>query len=128
MSRVRYHDPMPTKKITFDTVRTMALALPGVEDSTTHGTPSLKVRGKFLACIAMNKSAEPNTLGIRVSFEDRDELIGAAPEVYYLTDHYVNYPIVLVRLSRVKPDELRDLLGMGWRFVTSKKSKMGRSR
>ena len=111
---------MPTKKITFDTVRKIGMTLPGVEDSTTYGSPALKVNGKFFACIAINKSAEPNSLAVRVSFDDRKELLEGAPGIYYVTDHYVNYPSVLVRLSRIKPDELRDLLRMGWRFVTSK--------
>jgi len=58
-----------------------------------------------------------------IPFEQRDELIAAQPDVYYLTDHYVNYPCVLVRLSRVHRDALRDLLGMAARFVaeTAKK-------
>jgi len=46
--------------------------------------------------------------------------MAASPDVYYLTDHYVNHPVVLVRLSRIHPDALRDLLGMAWRFVTAK--------
>ena len=41
------------------------------------------------------------------------------PDVYYVTDHYLNYTSVLVRLSRVTPDVLRDLLGMAHKFVTS---------
>jgi hypothetical protein len=47
-------------------------------------------------------------------------LIAANPDTYYLTDHYVNYPVVLVRLSRVHPDALRDLLLMAWRFVSTR--------
>jgi len=45
--------------------------------------------------------------------------LAEAPETYYVTDHYRNYPMVLVRLSRIRVDELRDLLGASWRFVTS---------
>ena len=44
----------------------------------------------------------------------------ADPAVYYLTDHYVGYSGVLVRLSRVNPDALPDLLGMAHKFVTAK--------
>ena len=40
--------------------------------------------------------------------------------MYYFTDHYANYPMVLVRLSRIHPEALRDLLGAAWRFVTAK--------
>jgi len=55
----------------------------------------------------------------------RAELLAAAPDVYYVTDHYLNYSAVLVRLSRVTPDVLRDLLGMAHKFVTA--SDVGRS-
>ena len=109
---------MPKSTIDFDTVRNIGLALPGVEESTAYGSPALKVHGKLLACIAVNRSAEPGSLAVRVDFDDRAELIAADPDVYYVTDHYVGYNAVLVRLSRVTPDVLRDLLGMAHKFVT----------
>ncbi|HEV3332236.1 MAG TPA: MmcQ/YjbR family DNA-binding protein [Bryobacteraceae bacterium] len=105
----------------FDAVRKIGLALPGVEESTTYGVPALKVNGKLLACIAVNRSAEPGSLVVRVDFDDRAELLAADPDVYYVTDHYVGYNAVLVRLSRVNPDVLRDLLGMAHKFVTRAK-------
>jgi hypothetical protein len=107
------------KPITFDTVRDMARALPDVEAATSWGAPAFKVRGKMFACRAINKSAEPDSLVVRMDFHQRDELIAADPATYYLTDHYVDYACVLVRLSRVHPDALRDLLLMGWRFVSA---------
>src|SRR6266446_10179255 len=109
---------MPRSTINFDTVRKIGLALPGVEESTTYGSPALKVHGKLLACIAVNRSAEPGSLMVRVDFDDRAELLAADPDVYYVTDHYVPYNAVLVRLSRVNPDVLRDLIGMAYKFVT----------
>jgi hypothetical protein len=114
---------MPKKKFTFETVRALGLALPGVEEGTTYGSPALKVRGDMFACMAIHRSAEPNSLAIRMDFDQRDELIAADPATYYLTDHYVNYPCVLVRLSRVNDDALRDLLGMGWRFVSTRRKR-----
>src|SRR6266849_7068141 len=111
---------MPRSAINFDTVRKIGLALPGVEEGTTYGSPALKVHGKLLACIAVHRSAEPGSMVIRVGFEDRAELLAADPDVYYVTDHYVGYNAVLVRLSRVHPDVLRDLLGMAYKFVTRK--------
>jgi hypothetical protein len=111
---------VPRKKIDFDTVRTMARDLAGVEESTMYGSPAFKVRGKMLAVIPVHKSAEPGSLGVSIDFERRAELLAEAPDVYYLTDHYVNYPVVLVRLARIDADALRDLLGGAWRFVTSK--------
>jgi hypothetical protein len=109
---------MPRSTINFDTVRNIGLALPGVEESTAYGQPALKVHGKLLACIPVNPSAEPGSLAVRVDFDDRAELLAADPDVYYVTDHYVGYTAVLVRLSRVNPDVLRDLLGMAYKFVT----------
>jgi len=113
-------------KITFETVRNIGLALPGVEESTTYGVSSLKVGGKLLTCPAINKSAEPGSIVVRVTFDQRDELIGEAPDVYYVTDHYVNYPSVLVRLSRIDRDALRGLLRMSWDYVTSQATRKKR--
>jgi hypothetical protein len=75
----------------------------------------------MFACLAVNRSAEPNTLAVCVDFEQRNDLIAEEPETYYLTDHYANYPFVLVRLPRIREDALRDLLLMGWRFVSTTK-------
>ena len=75
-----------------------------------------------------HRSAEPGSLAVRVGFDDRAELLAAAPDVYYVTDHYLNYSAVLVRLSRVTPDVLRDLLGMAHKFVTADTARRSPSR
>lgn len=111
---------MPRNKVDFETVREIALRLPGVENSTIRGAPSLKAQGKLLTCIPLNKSAEPDSLAVRIDFETRAGLLATSPEIYYVTDHYLNYPMVLVRLSRISLDALEELLGMAWRFVTAK--------
>jgi len=111
---------MPSKKTDFNVVREIALALPDVEESTIHGVPSLKVRGRLLTCPAIHRSVEPNTLAVRIDFDQRAELMAAEPSIYYVTDHYMNYPTVLVRLDQIDRNSLRDLLGMAWRFVSSK--------
>ena len=113
---------MPRSTIDCNTVRDIGLALPGVEESTAYGSPALKVHGKLMAGIAVNRSAEPGSLGVCVDFDDRAELLAAAPDIYYVTDHYVPYNVVLVRLSQVTHDVLRDLLGMAYKFVTAKMS------
>ncbi len=110
---------MRKSTIDFDTVRSIGLAFPGVEESTAYGFPALKIHGKLLACVPAHRSAEPGSLVVRVDFDDRAELLAAAPDVYYVTDHYADYSAVLVRLSRVNPDMLRDLLGMAYKFVTA---------
>ena len=110
------------KTVSFDTVLKLGLELPGVEAATSWGAPALEVRGKMFACGAIHRSAEPNTLVVRMDFDKRDELLAADSGTYYLKDHYVDYACVLVRLARIDPETLRDLLLMGWRFV----SKSGR--
>jgi len=109
---------MYKRKIDFATVREIGLELPEVVESTAYGFPALKVRGKLLACLPANRSAEPDSLAVRVDFDDRAELLAAAPDTYYVTDHYVDYNAVLVRLSRVNAGVLRDLLAMAHKFVT----------
>ena len=65
--------------VTFDTVRKIGLTFPGVEASTAYGSPALKVNGKIMAGMAINKSAEPGSLMIRVNNDDRDELMTGWP-------------------------------------------------
>jgi len=101
----------------FDAVRKIGLQLPHVTEATVYGKPALKVRGKMFACMASHKSAEPDTLVVRTDFEQRDALLAEDPNLYYLTDHYVGYPSVLVRLPRVPAGVLKDLLGMAYRYV-----------
>ena len=114
---------MPRNAINFDTVRKVGLALPGVEESTAYGSPALKIRGKLLACLPTHRSAEPGSLVVRVGFDDRAELLAAAPDVYYVTEHYLNDTSVLVRLSRITPNVLRDLLGIAHKFVTGRRGR-----
>ena len=105
----------------FETVRTVGLALPDVEAATKYdGSPVLKAGGSFMAGLATHRSAEPGTLIVRTSLEDREWLLEDAPETYYLTDYYRRYPLVLVRLSRIDRDALRDLLSVSRRLAMAK--------
>ncbi len=117
---------MPTRKMDFEVVRDIAKALPDVEESSLHGAPSLKVSGRLLTCPALHSSAEPDSLAVRIGFEQRAELLAAEPTIYYVTDHYVNHPAVLVRLGRIDRDSLKALLKLAWRFVSSKKKAIRR--
>jgi hypothetical protein len=110
---------MPGSLIDFDTVRNIALSLPDVEEGTTYRSPALKVHGKLLACIPINRSVEPDSLAVSIDFEKRSVLTASSPDIYYLTDHYRAHPIVLVRLSRIGLDELRNLLEVAWQFVNA---------
>ncbi len=103
--------------VTLDDVFAVGLALPDVNRATAWGSPALKRRDRLFACLAVNKSAEPRTLVAVVGFDERDELIAADPNTYYLTDHYRDHPSVLARLDRLHPDAVRGLLEMAWRFA-----------
>ena len=105
-----------TEPVTFDTVRQLALALPGVEEGKSWGTPAFHVGKKFLA-----RLREDDILVVRVEFAAREVLMGAAPETFFITDHYRDYPAMLVRLSKVDPDDLRRLLEEAWRRNASKR-------
>jgi hypothetical protein len=105
----------------FTLVEAIGRTLPDVEVTTTWGQPTLKVRGKMFVCIASHKSAEPDTLVVMMDFADRDALIEEDPDTYYLKEHYVGYPCVLVRSSRVHPDALRDLIIGAHRYVRARR-------
>jgi hypothetical protein len=107
--------------VTFADVRKLATALEGVVDATGHGAPCLKLNGRIFACQAINKQAEPGSLMIRLPVDQRDALIEEAPDVYYLKPHYEPWPCVLVRLSKVHRDALRDLLTGAWRHAVAEK-------
>ena len=112
----------------FYRVEKLGAKLPGVEVSTYFGMPALKLTGEMLACMASHKSADPDTLVVRIDFLERDLRIGNEPDIYYLKPHYLNYPCVLTRLARIDDSALADLLESGYRFVTKKKSARKRAR
>ncbi len=103
--------------ITFSTVRQIALSLDGAEESTSYGTPGFKVRGALFA--RFHQDGE--SLVVRMDTDKRDEMIATDPDTYFITDHYLNYPWILVRLARVQPDALRGLLLMAHRSAAATK-------
>jgi hypothetical protein len=113
---------------TFDIVRTMGFALPDVETMTNWaGVPVLRARGCFMAGLASHRSAEPGTLVVRCDVDERERLLEDAPDTYYVTDYYRPYPVVLVRLSHLNRDALRDLLSMSWHMAVAKARRPRRS-
>jgi hypothetical protein len=105
--------------VTYDTVVRLGLALPGVEESTSYGTPALKVKGTLMTRLW----EDGRTLVIRTTFEEREELMAAEPETYYITDHYLGHPWVLIRLPGVHPDALNDLLRAAHRLASAGKAR-----
>ena len=105
----------------FAPVQSAGLDLPGVELATKYdGSPVLKVNGCFMAGMALHRSAERYTLIVRADPDTRECLLQDAPETYYLTDYYRPHPVVLVRLTGLGRDALRDLLAMSRRLTLAK--------
>jgi hypothetical protein len=105
--------------MTFAAVRRLGLSLPDVTTGTIYRSPALKVKGRMFACLAIHRSAEPHTLVVRLPFGKRDQLVADKPGTYYLTDHYVDYPCVLIRLGRCSDKELKERLAAGHAFMAS---------
>lgn len=112
---------MPAKpkaaKLSFDTARKLALALPGVEEYTCYGTPAFRVRKKLIARLR----EDGDTLVVKIEDSRRELLMQVDPQTYFMEPHYLGYPLLLVRLSRVSEDSLRRLLEDAWRTLASKK-------
>jgi len=101
------------------------MGLPGVEEGTSYGTAAFKVGGKLIARL----KEDGETLVVGTTFEEREGLMAEEGETYFITDHYLNYPWVLVRLKRVKAEVLRELVERAYRLAKEKKkgtTKQGR--
>ncbi len=99
--------------VTFDRVCALMSALPGVVEGMSYGTPGFKVKGRFLARL----KEDGESLVLRIGFLEREALMTGAPDVFYITDHYLNYPAVLIRLPRIRKDLLARVLEEAWREV-----------
>jgi hypothetical protein len=100
-----------------DVVET-GLRFPEVEETTSFGTPALKVRGKMLCRLRTN----PDALVLRViDVGDAEALLKGQPEVFFSTPHYDGYPYVLVRLEVIDPVELSELIEDAWRLRAPKR-------
>ena len=106
---------MPKAGVTYNTVRRLALTLPNVQESTSYGTPALKVKGELFVRLHQDL----DKIVLKMPFERREEMMAADPETYFITDHYAEYPYVLVSLAHVRRDALRDLLNLAYRATAS---------
>jgi hypothetical protein len=105
--------------MTFDELRKFALAWPEVEDGTSYGTPALKVRKKLLARL---REDGDSLVMPGVPQDERAMLVESQPKLFYFTDHYRDYPMVLIRLSKAKRANVEPLLRRHWRTLASKKA------
>jgi len=108
--------------ITWDTVRDIALRLPGVEDGMSYGAPALKIGGKHLI---VRWREDLNAIVIKTTFDEREGLMAEEPEVYFITDHYLNYEWVLVNLATVTPEALEAMIARAHQLARKVKKKPG---
>ena len=101
---------------TYSALKRMALALPEVTDSTSYGTPALKVRGKLMARLKEDKQ----TVALRTTWEERERLLATYPEVFFITEHYRNYSWALLRLPESTRELAKQVLELAWSLTAPK--------
>lgn len=92
--------------------------MPGTEQSTSYGTPAIKVKGKLLSRL---RTEAEGSLALRCGILDRQILLQSDPESFFLTDHYRDYPWILVRLDKISKSSLTEVVSRGWRLLVPKK-------
>lgn len=93
-----------------------ALQLPEVNESTSYGAPSLKVKGKNFASVR-----GPQEMVLHCPLEHKELLMEMAPDIYWQTDHFKGWPGLLVRLEVIGDEELSLRLEDAWRFRAPKR-------
>ena len=100
----------------FAKVVAIAQRFPGVEVGRSYGTPAIKVKRKLLARL---RAEAEGGLAIRCDFMEREMLLQAAPETFYITDHYADYPMVLINLETLRWDAMPDIVERAWRIAAT---------
>lgn len=113
------------KGVAVTAVRRMIVSLPGVEEGTSYGMSSFLLHGKFFARFRDDDTVLVLQLG---SIDDRDVLMKMDPKTYFFTDHYKNYPAVLIRLADVSRTRLAETLAVAWEDVSAKRTPRRKSR
>ncbi|MGE5596661.1 MAG: MmcQ/YjbR family DNA-binding protein [Hyphomicrobiales bacterium] len=98
-------------------LRRIAFSLPSVIEEPYYGRPSFKVVKTFMATL----KEDGETLVLRMSLDERDFWLEQEPDIFFITDHYRNFPSVLVRLPVVDATRLEELLRDAWRLSAPKK-------
>ena len=105
--------------------RKLVLSFEGVEPGTSYGYPSFLLDGKFFARFR----DDDTVLVIRLdSIDDRDVLMQIDPKTFFFTDHYRNYPAVLIRLAEAQPPMFRDVLERSYAVVAAMRKPRKRKR
>ena len=98
--------------------RRIALSFPGVYEKSSYGTPAFFVAKRLFTQIGSHKRKD--IMLLTQSFEERDHLIEADPDTFYITDHFKNYKGLLARIDRLDATTFRALLERRWRAIAPK--------
>jgi len=96
----------------------IARKLPQVEVSTWYGTPGLKVAGKGFARL---RTEAEGGLVLMCSLDEKERLLESGEPAYYTTPHYDGYGSIIVNLSKIDRDALRELIVQSWRIKATPK-------
>ncbi|MEU8827615.1 MmcQ/YjbR family DNA-binding protein [Streptomyces sp. NPDC048636] len=97
---------------TSDDVREIALSLPETAEKVAWSMPTFRVAGKMFATLPEDETS----IAVRCPKEERDELVLAEPEKFWIADHEAGFAWVRVRLAALEDrEELRDILLDSWR-------------
>jgi len=106
------------KGVTAAELKKIALSFPEANEKPSYGKPGYFIAKKFFTRLRK----EDNSLVVVVDgMDQRDMMLELDPATYHITDHYKDYPAVLVRMERITPDELRTMLERRWRKIAPKK-------
>ncbi len=104
--------------VTFEEVRAIALGSPGVEERPSHeARPAFRTKKRGI----VYARPEPDVVVVWMPIEARDALCAEQPRVFFITDHYRDYPFVLIRLKRVSRGLLTELIEDAWKTAATKK-------
>ena len=103
---------------TLDDIVRFTLALPDVVEATSYGKPALKRGDKLIFALR-----DPESMSMVCSFEERAVLMQEHPGTFYVTDHYLNWPAVIVRLLDADAKVLRAAVTTAWERAGSRARK-----
>lgn len=119
---------MPTgvkRGVTVARARRMMLSLAGVGEGRSYGLPSFLLGGKFFARFRDDDTVLVLQLG---TMDDRDVLMRLDPRAFFFTEHYRNYPAVLIRLAEVPGPLLAQVLKDAWQELVASRGARTRRR
>lgn len=96
----------------WEEVVALATELPEVEESTSYGTPALKVAGKLMGRL---RTDSDGSLALKTS--DKEALVANDDPAYFTTPHYDGYNYILINLDLADADEVADLIDDAWHIA-----------